>query len=67
MIVKVKTIITLEINDTEFKKAMTENNLPFTLKDLPNVFLGKVTEYVDELKEESDDFTKVTVEYELME
>ena len=66
MIVKVKAIITMKINDTELQKAMDENNLPFGLNDIPNMLLSKVKEYVDELHDESDDFIKVAVECELM-
>ena len=66
MIVKVKAIITMDIDDTELEKAMTENSLPFGLNDIPNMLLSKVKEYVDELHDESDDFIKVAVECELM-
>ena len=66
MIVKIKAVITLEINDTEFGQAMAENNLPFTVGDIPNVLLEKVSDYIQDMKEETDTFVKVSSECELV-
>jgi len=60
MIVKIKAVITLEINDTEFKQAMVENKLPFTIEDIPNLLLEKVSDYIQDMKEETDTFVKIT-------
>ena len=66
MIVKIKAVITLEINDTEFKQAMVENKLPFTIEDIPNLLLEKVSDYIQDMKEETDTFVKVSSECELV-
>jgi len=67
LIVKVKAIITMDIDDTELEKAMTENRLPFTVDEIPNLLLKQVAEYLDETKDQIDDFIKIAVECELME
>ena len=66
MIVKIKAVITLEINDTEFEQVMAENNLPFTLGDIPNMLLEKASDYIQDMKEETDTFVKISSECELM-